>query len=158
MYARGTCADGRKPYRTDIDKERTDNQNRAMPRGSAPNRRPTDPSDDLSSLKVALRRFASERDWDQFHSPKNLAIALSCEAAELLEIFQWMSEDSSRALSPDQIARVREEIADVLLYVIRLADKLDMDLLEGARDKLALNAQKYPIDRARGSSRKYTEL
>ncbi len=129
-----------------------------MPRGTIRHCPPTDASDDLSSLKVALRRFASERDWDQFHSPKNLAIALSCEAAELLEIFQWMSEDSSRALSPDQIARVREEMADVLLYLIRLADKLNVDLLAGARDKLALNAQKYPIDKARGSSRKYTEL
>jgi dCTP diphosphatase len=112
----------------------------------------------VASLQTALRRFASDRDWDQFHSPKNLAIALSCEAAELLEVFQWMSEDASRTLSPDQIARAREEMADVFLYLIRLADRLNVDLLAGARDKLELNAQKYPIAKARGSSRKYTEL
>jgi dCTP diphosphatase len=130
----------------------------AHPMSAAPSQPSADASDDLSSLKTALRLFASERDWDQFHSPKNLAIALSCEAAELLEIFQWMSEDSSRALSRDQIARVREEMADVLLYLIRLADRLDVDLIAAARNKLALNAEKYPIDKARGSNRKYTEL
>ena len=130
----------------------------AHPVSAAPRCPSADASDDLSSLKAALRRFASERDWDQFHSPKNLAIAVSCEAAELLEIFQWISDDGSRALSPDQIARVREEMADILLYLIRLADGLDVDLLAAARDKLALNSQKYPIDKARGSSRKYTEL
>lgn len=118
----------------------------------------TDASDNLSSLRAALRRFAAERDWDQFHSPKNLAIALACEAAELLEVFQWMSENSSRSLSPDQVEHVREEMADVLLYLVRLADKLDLDLLAAAHDKLALNAKKYPVDKARGTSRKYTEL
>ncbi len=112
----------------------------------------------LKELRGALQRFASERDWDQFHSPKNLAIALSVEAAELLEHFQWMPEAESKVLSPDQQAKVREEIADVLLYLIRLADKLNIDLLAAASDKIRVNAAKYPVDKARGSSKKYTEL
>jgi dCTP diphosphatase len=112
----------------------------------------------LPELREALRRFAAERDWDQFHSPKNLAAALSVEAAELLEHFQWLTEAGSRELAPAQRVAVGEEMADVLLYLVRLADKLDIDLLAAATAKLALNAQKYPVDRARGSSRKYTEL
>jgi NTP pyrophosphatase (non-canonical NTP hydrolase) len=118
------------------------------------------PSDtgDLSALRTALRQFAAERDWDQYHSPKNLAIAVSVEAGELLELFQWLSEADSHSLSSDHVAKVREEMADVLLYLIRLADRLNIDLLIAARDKLAVNAKKYPIDKARGSRRKYTEL
>lgn len=112
----------------------------------------------LEELRGALERFASDRDWDQFHSPKNLAIALSVEAAELLEHFQWTSEAESEVLTPDQHAKVREEIADVLLYLIRLADKLNIDLLAAASDKIQVNAAKYPVDKARGSSKKYTEL
>src|SRR5271165_6474994 len=98
----------------------------------------------LEELCGALRRFASDRDWDQFHSPKNLAIALSVEAAELLEHFQWTSEAESAVLTPEQHTKVREEIADVLLYLVRLADKLDIDLLAAATDKLRGNAVKYP--------------
>ena len=112
----------------------------------------------LEELRSALQRFASERDWDQFHSPKNLAIALSVEAAELLEHFQWTPEADSNVLTPDQRAKVREEIADVLLYLIRLADKLNIDLLVAASDKIHVNAVKYPVDKARGSSKKYTEF
>jgi NTP pyrophosphatase (non-canonical NTP hydrolase) len=112
----------------------------------------------IESLREALRQFASERDWNQFHSPKNLAIALSVESAELLEHFQWMPEAESAALAPDQKAKVREEVADVLLYLIRLADKLDIDLVAAATDKIRLNAEKYPVEKARGSSKKYTEL
>lgn len=112
----------------------------------------------LEALRDALRRFAAERDWDQFHSPKNLAMALSVEAAELLEHFQWVKEAESAALSPEQLANVSEELADVLLYLIRLADKLHIDLAAAARSKLELNAKKYPVERARGSSKKYTEL
>lgn len=115
-------------------------------------------NDDLRDLRDALRRFAAERDWDQFHSPKNLAAALSVEAAELLERFQWLTEDESRTLDPDRLAAVREEMADVMLYLIRLADKVDVDLIAAAREKIARNAAKYPVERARGSSRKYTEL
>jgi NTP pyrophosphatase (non-canonical NTP hydrolase) len=112
----------------------------------------------LTQLRDALRQFADERDWDQFHSPKNLAAALSVEAAELLERFQWLTEDQSRRLPPDELARVREEMADVLNYLVRLADKLDVNLLEAAREKIALNALKYPVEKARGSARKYSEL
>jgi dCTP diphosphatase len=112
----------------------------------------------LEELRSALQQFASERDWDQFHSPKNLAIALSVEAAELLEHFQWAPEADTKVLTPDQHVKVREEIADVLLYLIRLADKLNIDLLAAATDKIKVNAAKYPVDKARGSSKKYTEL
>lgn len=112
----------------------------------------------LRELRDAVRRFSAERDWDRYHAPKNLAMALSVEAAELLEHFQWISEEDSKRLGADQLARVREELADVLIYLVRLADKLDVDLLAAARDKLVLNAAKYPVDKARGSNRKYTEL
>jgi NTP pyrophosphatase (non-canonical NTP hydrolase) len=113
---------------------------------------------DLGEIREALRRFAAERDWDQFHTPKNLAIALSVEASELLEHFQWLTDDQSCALDASQLARVREELADVLLYLVRLADRLDVDLLAATCDKLVLNAKKYPPDKSRGSSRKYTDL
>jgi len=112
----------------------------------------------IEELRAALQRFAEDRDWDQFHSPKNLAIALSVEAAELLEHFQWTPEAASEVLTPDQHGKVREEIADVLLYLIRLADKLNNDLVAAASDKIQVNAAKYPVDKARGSSKKYTEL
>jgi dCTP diphosphatase len=115
-------------------------------------------SDALSSLREKLRRFAIERDWDQYHSPKNLAAALCVEAAELLEHFQWRTEDESKSLPSEQLTKVREEIADVLLYLVRLADKLNVDLLDAAANKIAVNARKYPVDKARGNSRKYTDL
>jgi NTP pyrophosphatase (non-canonical NTP hydrolase) len=117
------------------------------------------PSDSpLLALREALRRFAAERDWDQFHSPKNLAAALSVEAAELLEHFQWLTEEASRSLPEAAKAAVAEEMADVLLYLVRLADKLDVDLAAAAVAKIARNAQKYPVEKARGSRRKYTEF
>lgn len=112
----------------------------------------------LSDLRDSLRRFAADRDWDQYHSPKNLASALIVEAAELLERFQWMTEDASKSLPADQLAKVREEMADVLIYLVRLADKLDVDLLAATREKIQKNALKYPAEKARGSSRKYSEL
>ena len=114
--------------------------------------------DSIDTLRDKLRRFATERDWDQFHSPKNLAMALSVEAAELLEHFQWLSDAESAALAPEKRVKIREELADVLLYLIRLADKLDIDLATAGADKLRINAQKYPVQKARGSSKKYTEL
>jgi dCTP diphosphatase len=113
---------------------------------------------DIHSLKLALRDFAAERDWAQFHSPKNLAAALTVEAAELLEHFQWLTEDQSRSLSAEMRDEIADEIADVMLYLIQIADKLDVDLLNAAADKLARNAKRYPIDRSRGSSKKYNEL
>ena len=115
-------------------------------------------TDPLVGLRDALRAFAAERDWDQFHSPRNLAAALAVEAAELLEPFQWLTDEQSRELSPESRAAVEQEMADVLLYLVRLADKLEVDLEQAARAKIALNAEKYPVDRARGSSRKYDEL
>jgi dCTP diphosphatase len=105
-----------------------------------------------------LREFAAARDWDQFHSPKNLAMALAAEAGELLEVFQWLSEAQSRSLDAAAAAAASEEVADVLLYLIRLSDTLGIDLMAAAKRKLVANAEKYPIDKARGSSRKYTEL
>lgn len=112
----------------------------------------------LEPLTQALRRFASERDWDQFHSPKNLAAALTVEAAELLEHFQWLTEEQSRNLAADKRAEVRQEMADVLLYLLQIADKLQIDLIAAAHDKLMLNALKYPVAQARGTSAKYSEL
>ena len=113
---------------------------------------------DLESLRNQLRTFAAERDWDQFHSPKNLAAALAVEAAELLEHFQWLTESESQQLPPEVLAAVRAEVADVLLYLIRISDKLGIDLIAAANAKIELNAEKYPVDKARGSSKKYTEL
>jgi len=115
-------------------------------------------TDPLRDLRDELRAFAAARDWDQFHSPRNLATALAVEAAELLEPFQWLTEEQSRALPPETRAAVEEEMADVLLYLVRLADKLDVDLAAAARAKIVRNGEKYPVDKARGSSRKYDAL
>lgn len=116
------------------------------------------PKPSLEELRDELRRFAAERDWDQFHFPKNLAIALSVEAAELLEHFQWLPDAESAALPVETRAKIGEELADVLLYLIRLADKLNIDLATSAIQKISVNARKYPVDKARGSSKKYTDL
>ena len=115
-------------------------------------------SDTLRELRDVLRAFAAERDWDQFHSPRNLAAALSVEAAELLEPFQWLTDEQSRNLPPETRVAVEQELADVLLYLVRLADKLDVDLPTAARAKIARNALKYPVEKSRGSSRKYDDL
>ena len=104
---------------------------------------------EISSLVQALRDFAAARDWAQFHSPKNLAAALSVEAAELLEHFQWLTEAQSRQLADDKKAEVAAEAADVLLYLLQLCDKLDIDLLDAARRKMVVNALKYPVPVAR---------
>jgi len=112
----------------------------------------------INRLKQKLRRFADARDWNQFHSPKNLAMALSVEAGELLEIFQWIQEERSHNLSSRDAERAEEELADVFLYLIRLSDQLKIDLVAAANKKLALNARKYPVHKARGTSRKYSEL
>lgn len=115
-------------------------------------------ADSLHELREQLRHFAAERDWQQFHSPKNLAIALSVEAAELLEIFQWLSEDASRQLAAEQRAHASEELADVLLYLVKLADELGVDLVAAAGEKIATNAVRYPVAKARGTSRKHSDL
>lgn len=114
---------------------------------------------DLTALRDALRRFAAARDWEQFHTPKNLAMALAVEAAELMEHFQWLTAEDSVALARKPRRRaVEEEIADVLLYLTRLADVLGIDPLAAARRKLRVNARKYPVRKARGRATKYTEL
>lgn len=115
-------------------------------------------SSDLISLTQRLREFADARDWDQFHSPKNLAMALSVEAAEIVEHFQWLSEEQSNNLPEDARLKVEAELADTLIYLVRLADKLDIDLLNAAQRKIEVNEQKYPVEKARGNARKYTDL
>lgn len=112
----------------------------------------------LNTLRTQLRAFAAEREWQQFHSPKNLAMALSVEAAELLEHFQWLTEEQSRNLPPQTLAAVSHELADVLLYLVQLADGLGLDLLQAAQAKLALNEAKYPAEKARGKHLKYDQL
>jgi len=109
----------------------------------------------LDDLKYALRAFVKERDWDQFHAPKNLAMAVAIEAAELMEEFQWLTPEQSAALPAEKREAVRQEMADVLLYLVRLADKLDIDLVAAAADKLVINAEKYPAEIVRGKSDKY---
>jgi dCTP diphosphatase len=112
----------------------------------------------LEQLRNALRAFTTARDWDQFHSPKNLAMALSVEAAELLEVFQWVTESDSRNLDPAAKSAASEEIADVLLYLILLSDELGIDPVAAAERKMVANAQKYPVEKARGTSKKYNDL
>jgi dCTP diphosphatase len=111
----------------------------------------------LKPLSEVLDAFAEERDWHQFHSPKNLSMALAVEVAEIMEIFQWMTTDQSKALEPKKMQEVEEELADSFIYLIRLADMLGVDLLQAAESKLKQNRDKYPADVVRGSSAKYTE-
>ncbi|MXV05557.1 MULTISPECIES: nucleotide pyrophosphohydrolase [unclassified Xanthomonas] len=114
--------------------------------------------DSLHDLQAAQRAFADARDWGQFHSPRNLAAALSVEAAELLEHFQWLDDAQSKQLSAEKKQQVGSEIADVLLYLVQLCDKLDIDPIEAAQRKMLVNAAKYPVERAKGRITKYTEL
>jgi dCTP diphosphatase len=112
----------------------------------------------LDQLKTRLREFAQARDWEQFHSPKNLAMALIVEAAELVEHFQWLTEEQSAALPPDRLAEVEQELADIQIYLIRLADRLNIDLEQAVDAKIALNERRYPVEKVRGSAKKYTEF
>jgi dCTP diphosphatase len=112
---------------------------------------------DLEFLRHKLREFAEAREWDQFHSPKNLSMALMVEAAEMMEHFQWLTELQSFELPHDKRTAVRDELADILLYLVRLSDKLGINLLEAALEKLEKNAVKYPPEVVRGSAKKYTE-
>jgi NTP pyrophosphatase (non-canonical NTP hydrolase) len=113
---------------------------------------------EISRLVAAIRLFALERDWEQFNSPKNLACSLSIEAAEILEHFQWLTDQQSRELPAAKIDAVALEAADVFLYLLNLIDKLGIDLVDATHRKLAINAQKYPVELARGTARKYTDL
>jgi len=117
-----------------------------------------DQIDSLHRLSTALADFVNERDWDQFHNPKNLAMALTAEAGELLEHFQWLSAAEADALSDVQRAEVALELADILMFLLRLADRLQIDLLAAAARKLELNRQKYPVEKARGRATKYDKL
>ena len=114
--------------------------------------------DTLLALSKRLADFAQERDWAQFHSPKNLASALVVEAGELLEPFQWLTEAQSRSLSSEQLAAVTDEMADVLLYLVQLANALQVDLPKAANAKVTRNEQRYPIDKAKGRSTKHDAL
>jgi dCTP diphosphatase len=116
------------------------------------------PMTDLIDLRDRLRTFSDARDWDQFHSPKNLAMALGVEVAELAEHFQWLTEEQSADLSSDKLTDVSGELADVLIYLVRLADKLDVDLAAAASAKLTANEQRYPVDQSKGNAKKYTEF
>jgi dCTP diphosphatase len=111
----------------------------------------------LKGLRDGIRAFIEERDWEQFHSPKNLAMALSVEVAEILEHFQWLTQEESRNLPPEKLAEVREEIGDVMIYLTELAEKLGIDPLEAAKAKLEINSKKYPAALVRGKADKYTE-
>ena len=113
---------------------------------------------DLDDLAARLRDFARERDWEQFHAPKNLAMALAVEASELMEHFQWLTERESCELSAEAKARAAEELADVFIYTVRLADRLGVDLGPAVEAKILANAAKYPVEKSRGNKKKYSEL
>lgn len=113
---------------------------------------------EIQELILKLRGFALARDWGQFHSPKNLACALSVEAAELLEHFQWMTEEQSELLTNEKLAAVESEMADVFNYLLYLSDRLNIDIIEAASKKLFLNEERYPVDKVKGRSTKYTDL
>ena len=112
----------------------------------------------IVDLSARLRAFAHERDWEQFHAPKNLAMALAVEAAELMEHFQWLTEQQSMALSPAAKEQVAAELADVFIYTVRLADRLGVDLEPAVEAKIRVNAAKYPVEKSRGSVKKYSEF
>jgi len=111
----------------------------------------------MNNLIQKIREFARERDWEKFHSPKNLSMALSVEVGEIVEIFQWMTEEQSRNLSQEKLEELKEEIGDVMIYLTNLADKFGIDPLQAAVEKVEINKRKYPLDLVRGRSEKYTE-
>lgn len=115
-------------------------------------------SNELNDIKKRLRKFAAERDWDQFHSPKNFSMAMIVECAELVEHFQWLTDEQSKQLAAETLDEVSLEMADILIYLIRLADVLEVDLLKTVNRKIALNAEKYPIEKAKGLATKYNKL
>lgn len=112
----------------------------------------------MEDLIIKLREFAKKRDWEQFHSPKNLSMALAVEAAEILEIFQWLTEDQSRNLDSSTLKKVKEEIGDIQIYLARLSDQLGFSSIEAAKEKLKLNRKKYPQEKVKGTAKKYTEF
>ncbi|MES2501975.1 MAG: nucleotide pyrophosphohydrolase [Pseudomonadota bacterium] len=117
----------------------------------------TDNQDSLKHLRNRINHFVNERDWAQFHTPKNLAMAMIVEAAELVEQFQWDTSAESQQLSPEKREAVSHELADTFVYLLRIAEVLNIDLIAAANQKIDLNALKYPVDKAKGSNAKYTE-
>ena len=115
-------------------------------------------ADPLIELRDTLRAFTREREWDRYHTPKNLAMALIVEAAELAEHFQWLTAEESQSPQDGKREKIRDELADVLIYLVELADTLDVDLAAAARDKIGKKALKYPVEKARGNAKKYDEL
>lgn len=115
---------------------------------------------DLQKLNQDIEHFVSEREWDQFHSVKNLSMALSVESSELLEIFQWMSEEDSNHIKNNSqvMGKIEDEVADIFVYLLRIISKTDIDLEQVVRNKMSKNAQKYPVEKSRGNSKKYNEL
>ena len=112
----------------------------------------------MKELTKKIRAFAQNRDWDQFHSPKNLAMALSVEVAEVVEHFQWLTQEESNRLDAEKLKQIREEIGDVMIYLARLADRLGIDPVQAAEEKMQINEKKYPVEKAKGLATKYTEL
>ncbi len=112
---------------------------------------------DLDKIKNIIREFAKHRDWDKFHTPKNLSMALSVEASELVEIFQWLSQEESKNIDSNEIQNVKDEVADILIYLIRIADKLNIDLEKAVLEKIDKNNEKYPIDLSKGNAVKYNK-
>jgi dCTP diphosphatase len=112
----------------------------------------------IQDVQAQLREFAAERDWEQFHTPKNLATALTVECGELLEHFQWLTDQQSAELPEETKRDVAMELADVFLYLLRLADQVEVDLIDAAQQKIEINASRYPIGKARGNARKYDRL
>lgn len=112
--------------------------------------------DSLRVLRARINAFVAERDWAQFHTPKNLAMAMIVEAAELVEQFQWDTPADSQVLSPEKREAVSHELADTFVYLLRIAEVLDIDLIAAAHQKIDLNAKKYPVEKAKGSNAKYT--
>ena len=114
-------------------------------------------ADSLVELRGRINSFVEERDWAQFHTPKNLAMAMIVEAAELVEHFQWDTPKESQHLTPSKLEAVSHELADTFVYLLRIAEVLKIDLIEAANIKIDLNAKKYPVEKARGNNAKYTE-
>jgi dCTP diphosphatase len=112
----------------------------------------------VDELVREIRRFNSEREWERFHTPKNLAMGMSIEAAELMEHFLWLTGEESMSIPPEKREQVRDELADVFIYLINMADKLDIDLESAALEKLKKNEIKYPVHKAKGNAKKYHEL
>jgi NTP pyrophosphatase (non-canonical NTP hydrolase) len=112
----------------------------------------------IKTIEQMIKKFSQDRDWEQFHTPKNLSMALSVEASELLEIFQWLTEDQSYNLNDSKKQHAKEEVADIAIYLLRICMKLDINLEEAIIEKMKKNEEKYPVEKAKGSAKKYTEL